>query len=1168
MVLPCAIFSNNLYSQVDIIINGNMDYYGGYANFEYMGGGYSTLNSPLSGISAPGQNANTTNPNLFNTSFISSSDHGYSFGNMLVVDGGAMGNAQYFWKGGYNGLGFCGLTTGKVYTFSYWVKSVSALVTNPATQADIRIDFSNASGITLISGSTMAPLPILGWQEVKYTFTATGCCVNINLWDYNTTTEGNDFALDDFSLTTAPAPLSVNYSLSSGNCDNGITLFSYTSGGNANMASYSLTGTSYSNTNGIFNNLQPGNYVLTVVDVDGNSASTNVVIPQNSDSLTVSPDHSICTGDNTTLSVSGNSAGYYWKSSPNDTSLINPSSATPIVSPTTTTTYTVISNSTAESVNLIYNGDFSMGNTGFDSQHLLYPTNFENAAGAYGVVSDASLWGTNFPNCGDHSTGTGNMLVVNGTDHKSAGVGTSFWQQVVTLQGTTNYTFSFWVQSLSGNFPATIYVIINGSVYNLLPYLAPSTTICGNWVQYSTNFFSGWLYNAAYIELADNNVSFIGNDFAIDDISLTSTSSCTSNSVTVTVNQPLSVNIVHNSSTTNAIKFDWNTIPLATGYSISYNVNNGASINVGTVTTNTITVNGLAAGDAVNIVVTPIGTVCFSSATHVGNSFSPCPTPLATITQQLTCSIPRGTITVSSPLGTQYVYSLDGTTFQSSPIFSNLLFGNYIVTVKNISSGCQSSSNSLSLNQLATLPTISASYNYQNCSTNLVANSITPNTSIVWNGPNIALNAPNPSVTSSSGIYIATVTDLLTGCSNNFSINVTAPIRPNQPVVAVTQPSCNLSSGNITITSPLGTNYEYSIDSSNYQSGIIFRNLSTATYLITVKDITTGCISSITQVILNPAILAAPTPTINNITLCQNSIASPLSAILFPNATLNWYGTNASGGASSTTAPIPNTANIGTTLYYFSQTLELCESLRVPITVTISGVAMVPDFKDLKYCFGDNNIPPLPTVSPNGISGTWQPASINNTTSNRYIFTPDPNECATTQSITTTINLPVLISFDWIINEEFTEYQVLTIMTAIQGDYLYQLDSGVPQNSPVFENITPGVHSITVYDGNGCANPITRNDIIVINYPKFFTPNNDGYNDFWSIPDLFSYRDASLQIYDRYGKLLKILNLKNLEVWDGNFNGQPMPSADYWFVVQYRILDVDKTFKSHFSIKR
>ena len=99
-----------------------MEYYGNYSNLEYVGGGYTTLSSPFSGISTPGQNASCSNPNHLNTSFISSADHTSGFGFMLVVDGSTSGSGQYFWKGGYNGQGFCGLTIDKVYTFSYWVK--------------------------------------------------------------------------------------------------------------------------------------------------------------------------------------------------------------------------------------------------------------------------------------------------------------------------------------------------------------------------------------------------------------------------------------------------------------------------------------------------------------------------------------------------------------------------------------------------------------------------------------------------------------------------------------------------------------------------------------------------------------------------------------------------------------------------------------------------------------------------------------------------------------------------------------------------------------------------------------------------------------------------------------------------------------------------------------
>lgn len=1144
-----------------------MEYYANYSNFEYIGGGYTTLTAPYSGTSVPGQNASCSNPKTFNNSFISSADHSSGFGKMLVVDGSTSGNGQYFWRGGYNGQGFCGLTIGSVYTFSYWVKSISGLVTDTATQADIRIDFSNATDITLISGNSLAPLPISGWQKVTYSFKATGYCVNINLWDFNTNTVGNDFALDDFSLFPIPIPLAVTYSLSNGDCDT--SLFPYTSGGNINIKSYSLVGPSYTKNTYPFNNLLPGNYVLSVVDADGTSASTNVVIPQQTaNQLPATPDHGICSGDTTNLTVSGSSAEYYWTSTPNDVSMNSHTGSSLSVSPLVTTTYSVKSYGTNASGNLIYNGDFSMGNTGFDSQHVFYPTNFENASGAYGVVSDASLWGTGFPSCGDHTTGTGNMLVVNGTDHLSAGGGTSFWEQAVTVIGTTNYTFSFWVKSLSGNFPASLHVIINGSVYNVYPYMAPSTNNCSHWVQYSVNYFSGWMSNVADIHITDANISFIGNDFAIDDISFSTTNSCLSKTITVTVDKTESVNITHNSTTPDAITFNWNALPQATGYSISYSVNNATLIDGGTTTSNVFSVNSLNAGDTVNIVVTPIGIDCFAASNYTGNSFSPCPTPVANVTRQPTCSIPLGIITVSAPIGTQYQYSVDGTTFQSSPVFSDLAFGNYTVTVKKTSTGCQATSGILSLNQPGlVLPNISATYTYQNCSINLTANSTSPNTSIVWNGPNMT-NAPNPSIASSNGLYKATVTDLLTGCTNDFTLNVSTPIAPNEPLVTITQPDCISSTGSIVITSPLGSNYEYSKDGNNYQSGINFQNLTPTTYQITAKDITTGCVSLIKQLQLIPATIDPPIPATSNITLCQNSIPSALSAIAVPNASLNWYGTNASGGIASTTATIPNTSNLGSTTYYCSQSLGSCESTRTAITVTVSGTATIPNFTDLKYCFGDNNIPPLNTISPNGIKGTWQPALISNTASGNYIFTPNANECGAMQSIAITINLPTAITFDWIVAEEFTENQVLTISTSTQGNYLYQLDSGIPQISPIFENISHGLHSITVIDSNGCSNPVTRNDILVINYPKFFTPNNDGYNDFWSIPELFHNSDTFIQIYDRYGKLLKNLNLKKLEVWDGNYNGKIMPSSDYWFVVNYHILNVPKTFKAHFSLKR
>lgn len=82
-------------------------------------------------------------------------------------------------------------------------------------------------------------------------------------------------------------------------------------------------------------------------------------------------------------------------------------------------------------------------------------------------------------------------------------------------------------------------------------------------------------------------------------------------------------------------------------------------------------------------------------------------------------------------------------------------------------------------------------------------------------------------------------------------------------------------------------------------------------------------------------------------------------------------------------------------------------------------------------------------------------------------------------------------------------------------------------------------------------------------FPKFFTPNNDGYNDTWTIDFAYLAPNTGIKIFDRYGKFIKEL-YKN-GAWDGNYLGQPQPTSDYWFT----ITRLDGTeFRGHFSLKR
>ncbi|MCT4629031.1 T9SS type B sorting domain-containing protein, partial [Winogradskyella sp.] len=112
--------------------------------------------------------------------------------------------------------------------------------------------------------------------------------------------------------------------------------------------------------------------------------------------------------------------------------------------------------------------------------------------------------------------------------------------------------------------------------------------------------------------------------------------------------------------------------------------------------------------------------------------------------------------------------------------------------------------------------------------------------------------------------------------------------------------------------------------------------------------------------------------------------------------------------------------------------------------------------------------------------------------------------------------------------------------------------------------VLPGLYTVYVRDKNNCG--IIEELVSVIGFPKFFTPNEDTVNDFWQVKGINNRFQANSKIYifDRYGKLLTKLDPLS-PGWDGTYNGQNMPTSDYWFKVQ---LQDGRTFTSHFTLKR
>ncbi len=130
------------------------------------------------------------------------------------------------------------------------------------------------------------------------------------------------------------------------------------------------------------------------------------------------------------------------------------------------------------------------------------------------------------------------------------------------------------------------------------------------------------------------------------------------------------------------------------------------------------------------------------------------------------------------------------------------------------------------------------------------------------------------------------------------------------------------------------------------------------------------------------------------------------------------------------------------------------------------------------------------------------------------------------------------------------------------GTYHFSIDGINFQESPIFHNIAAGNYLAYIKENNcGSSKPFR---FYILDYPRFFTPNGDGTNDFWTIKNFSAISESRLSIFDRYGKIIFKAS-KMQDSWDGKYRGKEMPSTDYWFTLQLKDGSVRR---GHFALKR
>ncbi|MDI5949612.1 T9SS type B sorting domain-containing protein [Flavobacterium yafengii] len=234
------------------------------------------------------------------------------------------------------------------------------------------------------------------------------------------------------------------------------------------------------------------------------------------------------------------------------------------------------------------------------------------------------------------------------------------------------------------------------------------------------------------------------------------------------------------------------------------------------------------------------------------------------------------------------------------------------------------------------------------------------------------------------------------------------------------------------------------------------------------------------------------------------------------------------------------------------ENIILCEGLANPSILLNAGISAPARTSDFTYLWSTGETTPTISINKEG--------EYNVTVKNK-------SGCTTTRKCIVTLSYLAKINNIIVHDLQQTNQVIIELDNPSDYNYMIQYENGTEtsfQTSTLFENVPGGFHELIVESNNGCGQ--TTKSFAVLNAPKFFTPNGDGYNDYWNLKGINSsiYENAIIYIFDRYGKLLKQLSPSSLG-WDGTFLKEPLPADDYWFTIK---LEDGRETKSHFSLKR
>jgi gliding motility-associated-like protein len=371
----------------------------------------------------------------------------------------------------------------------------------------------------VLVSSAIVPWTGSAWNNfVSPALTATTSTLRLEIVNNSSTIGNNDMVVDDMQIEMCGISETVSYTFCG--TANSIDLFSLFSSNMPVNGTWSGPTTLSNGNSGTFNPLNnaPGVYEYQLPNSGFCNQPPSQVTVDVAGVIDLGADTTICAGSSITLTADPGFDAYLWSNG----------ATTQSISVNQAGVYSV--EGSFQSGNVITNGDFSAGNTGFNTDYTLGtggPWGLLSNPNTYAISTSPSNVHNNFQPCGDHTTGTGNMMIVNGASTPNSNV----WCQTVNVSPNTDYSFSCWISNalFDPNVAILQFYVNGGPIGNTF-----STAVAGcTWNQYADTWNSGGL-TSANICIINQNTSGGGNDFVIDDI-VFSTLCTSSDSITVSV---------------------------------------------------------------------------------------------------------------------------------------------------------------------------------------------------------------------------------------------------------------------------------------------------------------------------------------------------------------------------------------------------------------------------------------------------------------------------------------------------------------------------------------------------------------------------------------------------------------------------------------------------------